>query len=51
MRGCFDTIFSDFLLQVGDGDEPTTNKDIIEIPNEMLIKYGDDEKFLNNAIS
>ena len=43
MRARFDTIFSDSLLHIGNVDEPTTDEDIIKIPNEMLIKYGDDE--------
>ena len=38
MRARSDTIFSDSLLHIGNGDE-----DMIKIPNEMLIKYGDDE--------
>ena len=43
MRSRSNTIFSHFLLHVENGDEPITNEDMIEIPNEMLIKYGDEE--------
>lgn len=42
MRALSNTIFSDFLLHVRNGDELITNEDMIEIPNE-LIKHGDDE--------
>lgn len=42
MRALSNTIFSDFLLHVGNGDELITDEDMIEIPNE-LIKHGDDE--------
>ena len=43
MRTRFDIILSDFLLHVGNGEEPTTNEDMIKIPNEILVKYDDDE--------
>ena len=43
MRSRSNTIFSHFLLHVGNGDEPIIDEDMIEIPNEMLIKYGDEE--------
>ena len=43
IRACSDPICSGFLLRVKNGEEPTTNKDMIKIPNEMLIKYDDDE--------
>ena len=32
-----------FFLRVGNGEEPATNEDMIKIPNEMLVKYDDDE--------
>ena len=35
MHAYFDTIFNDFLLHVGNGDEPIINEDMIKIPNEM----------------
>ena len=38
-----DSIFSDFLLRVMNGEEPMTSEDMIKIPNEMLIKCYDDE--------
>ena len=44
-QACSDAIFSDFLLRNGE-------ELIIKIPNEMLIKYDDDENiedsFINN---
>lgn len=42
MRALSNTIFSDFLLHVGNGDELITDENMIEIPKE-LIKQGDDE--------
>lgn len=43
MHAYFDTIINDFLLHVGNGDEPIINEYMIKIPNEMQIKYEDDE--------
>ena len=34
---------TDFLLRVRNGEVPMTSEDMIKIPNEMLIKYNDDE--------
>ena len=53
MRAQLDTTFSDFLLRVGDGDENSTNEDMINTPNHMLVQYkhGDDpEKCMINTI-
>ena len=53
MRAQLDTTFSDFLLRVGDGDENSTNEDMINIPDHMLVQYkhGDDpEKCMINTI-
>ena len=36
MRTRSDILFSDFLLCIGNGEEPTTNEDMIKIPNEIL---------------
>ena len=53
MRARLDTTFSDFLLWVGDGDESSTNQDMINILDHMLVQYknGDDlEECLINTI-
>ncbi|XP_042502260.1 ATP-dependent DNA helicase pif1-like [Macadamia integrifolia] len=39
MRARNDPIFSEFLLQVGNGEEPTESEDLIHIPDELLIQY------------
>ncbi|KAG5560632.1 hypothetical protein RHGRI_003828 [Rhododendron griersonianum] len=41
MRAQHDSMFSDFLLRVGNGDEPTINEDLIQIPKEMVSCYED----------
>ncbi|KAL3503783.1 hypothetical protein ACH5RR_033624 [Cinchona calisaya] len=43
MRARTDPIFSDFLLRVRSGDEPMDDEGNIELPNEMVIKYDDDD--------
>jgi len=43
MRARSDHGFSEFLLRVGNGDEPAHNEDNIVIPEKMVIKYKDDE--------
>ena len=53
MRAQLDTTFSDFLLWVGDGDESSTNQDMINILDHMLVQYknGDNlEECLINTI-
>ncbi|XP_020266489.1 ATP-dependent DNA helicase RRM3-like [Asparagus officinalis] len=53
MRAKSDTTFSEFLLRIGNGDEPTVTQDLIKLPNAMLIQnQGDDlpEDSLINSI-
>ncbi|XP_020266274.1 ATP-dependent DNA helicase PIF1-like [Asparagus officinalis] len=38
MRAMTDSTFSDFLLRVGNGDEPTVADDLIALPTSILIK-------------
>ncbi|XP_020250687.1 ATP-dependent DNA helicase PIF1-like [Asparagus officinalis] len=43
MRAKSDTTFSEFLLRIGNGDEPTVTQDLIKLPNAILIQnQGDD---------
>ncbi|XP_020258959.1 ATP-dependent DNA helicase PIF1-like [Asparagus officinalis] len=43
MRAKSDTSFSEFLLRIGNGDEPTVTQDLIKLPNAMLIQNQSDE--------
>ncbi|XP_020249306.1 ATP-dependent DNA helicase PIF1-like [Asparagus officinalis] len=38
MRAKSDTAFSEFLLRIGNGDEPTVTQDLIKLPNAILIR-------------
>ncbi|KAK9274843.1 hypothetical protein L1049_022097 [Liquidambar formosana] len=50
MRARADPNFSDFLLRVGNGDEPVDNDDMICLPDEVVIKYENDEIFESNLL-
>ena len=50
MRARFDPYFSDFLLRVGDGKEPTTDAEKIKIPASMIIPYKEDNISLKALI-
>ncbi|XP_050222840.1 uncharacterized protein LOC126672935 [Mercurialis annua] len=53
MRARSDLSFSQFLLRVGNREEPTTEEDNIRLPNEMIIPYNakeDSETALINAV-
>ena len=50
MRARSDQYFSDFLLRVGNGDEPTNNDDMIVTPKEMIIKHKNDDTSVQNLI-
>ncbi|XP_050222183.1 uncharacterized protein LOC126672278 [Mercurialis annua] len=53
MRARSDLSFSQFLLRVGNGEEPTTEEDNIRLPNKMIIPYNakeDNETALINAV-
>ena len=52
MKARFDSIFSDFTLCIGNSEKnPMKSEDIIKIPNEMLIKYDDDENLEDYLIN
>ena len=51
MRAIGDREFGKFLLRVGNGEEPTTKDDSILLPDEMVIKYENDEKSEAELIS
>ncbi|XP_073295870.1 ATP-dependent DNA helicase PIF1-like [Primulina huaijiensis] len=44
MRSKPDPVFSDFLLQIGSGIEPTDSEGNIKIPDEMIIKYSKNDE-------
>ncbi|XP_075499060.1 uncharacterized protein LOC142537425 [Primulina tabacum] len=44
MKAKSDPVFSDFLLQVGSGIEPTDSEGNIKIPDEMIIKYSKNDE-------
>ncbi|KAK9273825.1 hypothetical protein L1049_018636 [Liquidambar formosana] len=50
IRARVDPNFSDFLLRVGNGDESTDNDDMIHLPDEVVIKYENDEIFESNLL-
>lgn len=43
MRAASDSAFSDFLLRIGNGEEPTTGEEMVEIPSEMLVRIEDND--------
>ena len=43
MRARTDPTFSDFLLRVGNGDEPTIRENLILLPEQLTIKHSKDE--------
>ncbi|KAK8966552.1 hypothetical protein KSP40_PGU001815 [Platanthera guangdongensis] len=49
MRAHDDPCFSEFLLRMGNGDEPTVLDDMIQIPNSMVISW-EDERSVNILI-
>ncbi|XP_042942909.1 uncharacterized protein LOC122277096 [Carya illinoinensis] len=50
MRARLDPIFSDYVLEVGNGMPPNTVDETITIPNRMLIPYYDDSTSLDHLI-
>ncbi|XP_060178218.1 uncharacterized protein LOC132608158 [Lycium barbarum] len=53
MRARTDPTFSDFLLRVGNGEEPTIRDNLIPLPEQLTVKYGSDgnaEQSLINEI-
>ncbi|XP_042978864.1 ATP-dependent DNA helicase PIF1-like [Carya illinoinensis] len=47
MRSRLDSDFCRYLIEVGNGNEPITVKDMIKIPTKMLIQYNNDADSLN----
>ncbi|KAG5531369.1 hypothetical protein RHGRI_026103 [Rhododendron griersonianum] len=43
MRSVNDREFSDFLLRVGDGNEPTINDEMMKVPASMVIPWENDK--------
>ncbi|KAL0369051.1 UNVERIFIED_CONTAM: hypothetical protein Scaly_1124000 [Sesamum calycinum] len=50
MRAKNDTEFSKFLLRVGNGEEPTDTEGNIRIPEEMIVKYDNEEDSIKRLI-
>ncbi|KAG2684916.1 hypothetical protein I3760_10G098000 [Carya illinoinensis] len=50
MRVRLDLVFSDYVLEVGNGMPPNTVDETIKIPNRMLIPYYDDSTSLDYLI-
>ncbi|KAJ1684991.1 hypothetical protein LUZ63_016381 [Rhynchospora breviuscula] len=50
MRASSDPWFAQFLLNVGDGTEPSIGNDFIRVPNEMIIPYTTEEESVNELI-
>ncbi|KAK4394705.1 ATP-dependent DNA helicase RRM3 [Sesamum angolense] len=50
MRAKNDTEFSEFLLRVGNGEEPTDTEGNIRIPEEMIVKYDNEEDSIKRLI-
>ena len=51
MRSISDTQFSDYLLRIGNGEEPTNEDGNIKIPEEMVIPYDNEESSEQRLIS
>ncbi|GAA0175334.1 hypothetical protein LIER_28524 [Lithospermum erythrorhizon] len=51
MRSRNDPAFVDFLMRVGNGEEPTNERDEIEIPRPMLIRYTSMDESIEELIS
>ena len=43
MRARTDPNFSELLIRIGNGNEPTNDDDMIVIPKEMVIEYLNDD--------
>ncbi|KAJ3705565.1 hypothetical protein LUZ61_009270 [Rhynchospora tenuis] len=50
MRASSDPWFAQFLLNVGDGTEPSIGNDFIRIPDEMIIPYTTEEESIDELI-
>ena len=43
MRAQNDVWFSQFLLRIGDGTEKTFPIDYVDLPNDIMLEYNDDQ--------
>lgn len=43
MRARIDPNFSDFLLRVGNGEEPTIRDKLMLLPEQLTVKYSTDD--------
>lgn len=50
MRSRNDPTFSEFLLRVGNGDEPTDAEGNVRLPDDMIIEYDNDAKSTKRLI-
>ncbi|XP_020243523.1 uncharacterized protein LOC109821777 [Asparagus officinalis] len=50
MRVRTDQVFGEFLLRVGNGEEPTIDENLILLPHEMVVEYDNDENSEKNLI-
>ncbi|CAA0821448.1 Unknown protein [Striga hermonthica] len=51
MRSMNDPAFSEFLLKVGNGEEPTDTEGNIEVPDEMIVHYDSEDDSLQRLIN
>ncbi|XP_012832952.1 PREDICTED: ATP-dependent DNA helicase PIF1-like [Erythranthe guttata] len=51
MRAHKDTKFSDFLLRIGNGDEPTDIEGNVKIPDDMIVNYDTEERSIQRLIA
>ncbi|XP_027122092.2 uncharacterized protein [Coffea arabica] len=51
MRASLDPSFSDFLLNIGNGTQPTIVDDKIKLPSHMIIPFIDDQPSLDTLIN
>ncbi|KAL6873859.1 hypothetical protein ACP4OV_013941 [Aristida adscensionis] len=51
MRAQSDPWFSDYLLRIGNGTEPTIGDDYVRLPDDIVISYTDTEDSINKLIS
>ena len=45
-----DPWFSEYLLQIGNGTEETIGDDYVRLPDDIVIRYTEDEKAINTLI-
>ncbi|KAL6847111.1 hypothetical protein ACP4OV_022964 [Aristida adscensionis] len=51
MRAESDPWFSDYLLRIGNGTEPTIGDDYVRLPDDIVISYTDTEDSINKLIA